>query len=52
VADVERWQTETRGRAKREKKLPAKRVADEQAMMVSMSMNTGQPRVANSPVHG
>jgi hypothetical protein len=40
AADVERRQTETRGRAKREKKLAAKRaaVADEQARLVSMSM--------------
>jgi hypothetical protein len=45
VADVERRQTETRGKAVREKKLAAKRAAaaDEQARLVSMAM--GQPRV-------
>jgi hypothetical protein len=45
AADVERRQTKTRGRAEREKKLAAKRaaaaVADEQARLVSMSMNMG-----------
>jgi hypothetical protein len=50
VADVERQQTKTRGRAEREKKLAAKRVAaDEQARLVSMSMNMGQPRVGQFP---
>jgi hypothetical protein len=42
VADVERRQTEMRGRAEREKKLATKRVAaaaDEQARLVSMSMS-------------
>jgi hypothetical protein len=50
VADVERRQTETRGRAEREKKLAAKRAAaDEQARLVSMSMNMGQPRIGQFP---
>jgi hypothetical protein len=47
---VERRQTETRGRAEREKKLAAKRAAaaaDEQARLVSMAM--GQPRVGQFP---
>jgi hypothetical protein len=45
AADVEHRQTETRGRAEREKKLVAKRAAtaDELARLVSMAM--GQPRV-------
>jgi hypothetical protein len=46
--DVERRQTETRGRVETEKKLTAKRAAaaaDEQVRLVSMSMNMGQPRV-------
>jgi hypothetical protein len=50
AADVERRQTETRGRAEREKKLAAKRAAaaaDEQARLVSMAM--GQPRVSQLP---
>jgi hypothetical protein len=49
AADVERRQTETRGRAEREKKLVAKRAAaaDEQARLVSMAM--GQPRVGQFP---
>jgi hypothetical protein len=50
ATDVERRQTETRGRAEREKKLAAKRtaaVADEQARLVSMSM--GQSRVGQFP---
>jgi hypothetical protein len=50
AADVERRQTETRGRAEREKKLTAKRVAaaaNEQARLVSMAM--GQPRVGQFP---
>jgi hypothetical protein len=49
AADVERRQTEMRGRAEREKKLTAKRaaVADEQARLVSMAM--GQPRVGQFP---
>jgi hypothetical protein len=50
AADVERRQTETRGRAEREKKLAAKRAAaaaDEQAKLVSMAM--GQPRVGQFP---
>jgi hypothetical protein len=51
AADVERRQTETRGRAEREKKLTAKRAAaaaaDEQARLVSMAM--GQPRVGQFP---
>jgi hypothetical protein len=50
AADVERRQTETRGRAKREKKLAAKRAAttaDEQARLVSMAM--GQPRIGQFP---
>jgi hypothetical protein len=41
AADVERWQTKTRGRAEREKMLEAKRAAataDEQARLVSMDM--------------
>jgi hypothetical protein len=40
AADVDRWQTKTRGRTKREKKLAAKRAAaaDEQARLVSMAM--------------
>jgi hypothetical protein len=41
AADVEQRQTETRGRAEREKKLAAKRAAaaaDEQARLVSMAM--------------
>jgi hypothetical protein len=46
AADVEWRQTETRGRAEREKKLAAKRASvDEYARLVSMSMNMGQPRV-------
>jgi hypothetical protein len=50
AADVERRQTETHGRAKREKKLAMKRAAaDEQARLVSMSMNMGQPRVGQFP---
>jgi hypothetical protein len=49
VVDVERRQTEMRGRAEREKKLAVKRAAavDEQARLVSMSM--GQPRVGQFP---
>jgi hypothetical protein len=49
AADVERRQTEMRGRAEREKKLAAKRAAaaDEQAWLVSMAM--GQPRVGQFP---
>jgi hypothetical protein len=49
AADVERRQTETRGRAEREKKLAAKRAAaaDEQARLVSMAM--GQPRIGQFP---
>jgi hypothetical protein len=48
AVDVERRQTETRGRAEREKKLAAKRAAaDEQARLVSMAM--GQPRVSQFP---
>jgi hypothetical protein len=52
AADVERRQTEIRGRAEREKKLAAKRAvavaaADEQARLVSMAM--GQPRVGQFP---
>jgi hypothetical protein len=51
AADVERRQAETRDRAKREKKLAAKRaaaaVADEQARLVSMAM--GQPCVGQFP---
>jgi hypothetical protein len=49
AADVERWQTKTRGRAEREKKLAAKRAAaaDEQARLVPMAM--GQPRVGQFP---
>jgi hypothetical protein len=51
AADVARRETETRGRAEREKKLAAKRVAaaaaDEQARLVSMAM--GQPRVGQFP---
>jgi hypothetical protein len=46
ATDVERRQTETCGRAEREKKLAAKRAAaaaDEQARLVSMAI--GQPRV-------
>jgi hypothetical protein len=46
AADVERRQTETRGRVEREKKLAAA-VADEQARLVSMAM--GQPRVGQFP---
>jgi hypothetical protein len=38
ATDVEHRQIETRGRAEREKKLAAKRVADEQARLVSMAM--------------
>jgi hypothetical protein len=39
AADVERRQTETHGRAEREKKLVTKRAAaDEQARLVSMAM--------------
>jgi hypothetical protein len=51
AADVERRQTETRGRAEREEKLAAKRAAtaaaDEQARLVSMAMS--QPRVGQFP---
>jgi hypothetical protein len=49
AADMELRQTETRGRAEREKKLAAKRAvaADEQARLVSMAM--GQPRVGQFP---
>jgi hypothetical protein len=50
AADVERRQTETRGRAEREKKLTAKRAAvavDEHARLVSMAM--GQPRIGQFP---
>jgi hypothetical protein len=49
AADVERRQTETHGKAEREKKLAAKRAAaaDEQARLVSMAM--GQPRVGQFP---
>jgi hypothetical protein len=49
AAVVERRQTETRGRAEREKKLAVKRAAaaDEQARLVSMAM--GQPRVGQFP---
>jgi hypothetical protein len=51
AADVARRETETRGRAEREKKLAAKRAAavaaDEQARLVSMAM--GQPRVGQFP---
>jgi hypothetical protein len=48
TADVERRQTEMRGRAEREKKLTAKRAAaDEQARLVSMAM--GHPRVGQFP---
>jgi hypothetical protein len=49
AADMERRQTETRGRAEREKKLAAKRAAaaDEQARLVSMAM--GQPRIGQFP---
>jgi hypothetical protein len=50
AVDVERRQTETRGRAEREKKLAAKRAAaaaDEQARLVSMAMS--QPRVGRFP---
>jgi hypothetical protein len=50
---VERRQTETRGRAEREKKLAVKRaaaaVANEQARLVSMSINMGQPHVGQFP---
>jgi hypothetical protein len=50
AVDVERRQIETRGRAERENKLVAKRAAaDEQARLVSMSMNMGQPRVGQFP---
>jgi hypothetical protein len=53
ATDVERRQTETRGRAEREKKLAAKRAAAaaavEHARLVSMSMNMGQPRVGQFP---
>jgi hypothetical protein len=50
AADVERRQTEMRGRAEREKKLAAKRAAaDEQARLVSMAMSMGQPRVGQFP---
>jgi hypothetical protein len=53
AADVARRETETRGRAEREKKLAAKRAAataaaDEQARLVTMAM--GQPRVSQFPV--
>jgi hypothetical protein len=51
AADVAHRETETRGRAEREKKLAAKRAAaavDEQARLVSMAM--GQPRVGQFPV--
>jgi hypothetical protein len=51
VANVVRRETETHGRAEREKKLAAKRAAaaaaDEQARLVSMAM--GQPRVSQFP---
>jgi hypothetical protein len=50
AADVEHRQTETRGRAEREKKLAAKRaaaVADEQTRLVSMDM--GQSRIGQFP---
>jgi hypothetical protein len=50
AVDVERRQTETRGRAEKEKKLAAKRAAaaaDEQARLVSMAM--GQPCVGQFP---
>jgi hypothetical protein len=49
AADVERRQTETRGRVEREKKLVVKRATavDEQASLVSMAM--GQPRVGQFP---
>jgi hypothetical protein len=48
AADVEHRQTETWGRAEREKKLAAKRAAaDEQARLVTMAM--GQPRVGQFP---
>jgi hypothetical protein len=51
AADVERRQTETRGRAEWEKKLAAKRAvaADEQVRLVSMAMSMGQPRVGQFP---
>jgi hypothetical protein len=51
AADVERRQSETCGRAEREKKLATKRAAatvDEQARLVSMAM--GQPRIGQFPV--
>jgi hypothetical protein len=48
AADVAHRETETRGRAEREKKLAVKRAAaDEQARLVSMAM--GQPRVGQFP---
>jgi hypothetical protein len=51
AADVEHRQTETRGRAEREKKLAVKRVAtaaaNKQARLVSMAM--GQPRAGQFP---
>jgi hypothetical protein len=51
AVDVARRETETRGRAEREKKLTAKRAAaaaaDEQARLISMAM--GQPRVGQFP---
>jgi hypothetical protein len=52
AADVEQRQTETCGRAEREKKLATKRAAaaaDEHARLVSMSMNMGQPHVGQFP---
>jgi hypothetical protein len=53
VADVERRQTETRGRAEREIKLAGKRApeaaADEHARQISMAMSTGQPHVGVFP---
>jgi hypothetical protein len=47
AADVERRQTETRGRVEREKKLERAAATDEQARLVSMAM--GQPRVGQFP---
>jgi hypothetical protein len=57
ATDVARQKTETRGRAEREKKLAAKRVAavDDQARLVSMAMGhprAGQFSAGSWPIQG